>query len=248
MQNRYVGDIGDYGKYGLLRELENSGYKLGISWYLVPDESHNEDGKHISYLYNGQYKQYDSSLFDALLYLVKNNKRNLQEIEQFGIFKNAIFYSEVLRMSSTSSADRAIERLNWHNKALYTLKSCPVIFLDPDNGLEVKSNSSTSAKGNKYVANSELIDYFSLGHTVILYQHRGRESDNTCLKKLHKIKSEYMPDAKMFSLKYSKGTIRHFVFFAQPSYAYKLAEECLSIAEVKWKGFYEFINVEKLII
>ncbi len=37
MQNRYVGDIGDYAKYSLLRALSR-GCKLGVSWYLFPDE------------------------------------------------------------------------------------------------------------------------------------------------------------------------------------------------------------------
>ena len=40
MQNRYVGDIGDFGKYGLLRALCH-GRRLGVAWYLYPDEAHN---------------------------------------------------------------------------------------------------------------------------------------------------------------------------------------------------------------
>ena len=43
MQNRYTGDIGDFAKYGLLRAL-CPGHRLGVAWYLYPDESHNEDG------------------------------------------------------------------------------------------------------------------------------------------------------------------------------------------------------------
>ena len=58
MQNRYVGDIGDFGKYGLLRslcgvsEILNSHHspRLGVVWYLYPDESHDSDGKYTGYL------------------------------------------------------------------------------------------------------------------------------------------------------------------------------------------------------
>lgn len=55
MQNRYVGDIGDFGKYHLLKSLcsgndDKGDLSLGVVWYLVPDENHNEDGKHIRYL------------------------------------------------------------------------------------------------------------------------------------------------------------------------------------------------------
>ena len=48
MQNRYVGDIGDYAKYSLLRALSR-GCKLGVAWYLFPDED-SGDGGHVGYL------------------------------------------------------------------------------------------------------------------------------------------------------------------------------------------------------
>lgn len=41
MKNQYVGDIGDYGKYGLMRFLRDAGVSIGINWYLTPD-----DGRH----------------------------------------------------------------------------------------------------------------------------------------------------------------------------------------------------------
>ncbi|MGN1144419.1 MAG: hypothetical protein ACI4SU_07600 [Anaerovoracaceae bacterium] len=47
MQNRYTGDIGDFGKLGLLRQLSGAGFSIGVNWYLTPDESHNGDGRHI---------------------------------------------------------------------------------------------------------------------------------------------------------------------------------------------------------
>ena len=43
MQNRYVGDIGDYLKLGILRAL-SPGYRLGVAWWLFPDEAHNGMG------------------------------------------------------------------------------------------------------------------------------------------------------------------------------------------------------------
>jgi hypothetical protein len=51
MQDRYSGDVGDFGKFGLLRHILNgSQLKLGINWYLFPNEDHNEDGRFINYL------------------------------------------------------------------------------------------------------------------------------------------------------------------------------------------------------
>lgn len=43
MQDRYTGDIGDFGKLGLLRVLQEQNLLIGVNWYLTPDETHNED-------------------------------------------------------------------------------------------------------------------------------------------------------------------------------------------------------------
>ena len=37
MKSQYIGDIGDYGKYGLLRFLESNGIRLGVNWYMTPE-------------------------------------------------------------------------------------------------------------------------------------------------------------------------------------------------------------------
>lgn len=33
MQDRYAGDIGDFGKFGLLKALLAEGFSLGVNWY-----------------------------------------------------------------------------------------------------------------------------------------------------------------------------------------------------------------------
>ena len=39
MQDNYVGDIGDYGKYGLLRNVTAAGLRLAVNWYRVVQAS-----------------------------------------------------------------------------------------------------------------------------------------------------------------------------------------------------------------
>lgn len=58
--------IGDFGKYGLLRCISKTNLTLGVNWYLAPDESHNADGKHITYLNNNNDRYFDKELFDIL--------------------------------------------------------------------------------------------------------------------------------------------------------------------------------------
>jgi hypothetical protein len=41
MQDAYVGDVGDFGKYGLLNEIHRKSdgkIRLGINWYYVIEE------------------------------------------------------------------------------------------------------------------------------------------------------------------------------------------------------------------
>ena len=42
MKNQYFGDIGDYGKYGLLRWLAGQGLSIAVNWYLTPDNASND--------------------------------------------------------------------------------------------------------------------------------------------------------------------------------------------------------------
>lgn len=50
MKNQYIGDIGDYGKYGLLRFLSEHGIKIGVNWYLSKNDEIVIDGNINNYL------------------------------------------------------------------------------------------------------------------------------------------------------------------------------------------------------
>ena len=45
MQDNYVGDIGDYGKYGLLRAIVSQKLELAVNWYKVWPKKLFEKGK-----------------------------------------------------------------------------------------------------------------------------------------------------------------------------------------------------------
>jgi hypothetical protein len=143
MQNKYVGDIGDYGKYGLLRDLFSSDHKLGIIWYLVPDERHVNDGRYIDYLSKNRFQDCDSELFLILKSIVFGGRRDITAIKQLKIFPaQTVFYSEILTYSNirgntpTGRQKRLELREQWLRGALETATNCDAIFLDPDNGLE----------------------------------------------------------------------------------------------------------------
>ncbi|MDD6263377.1 MAG: hypothetical protein PUA83_09895 [Clostridiales bacterium] len=129
MQDNYIGDIGDYGKYGLLREVCAEEITLSVNWYrVVPGKVGNQDdGKYISYLSQPYlYREYAFDLFDSLKKIVMQEKdRRIERIEQENLFP-AVYFSKPL------GADRKV----WHLQALEQTQNTKAVFLDPDNGLE----------------------------------------------------------------------------------------------------------------
>ena len=98
MQNRYTGDIGDFGKLGLLRVLQLAGLKIGVNWYLTPDEKHNHDGCYVGYLKNESDRICDETLWKELKHIVQDATRKVQALQNDRILK-AVFYSALLDFS-----------------------------------------------------------------------------------------------------------------------------------------------------
>ena len=128
MQDRYVGDVGDFGKYGLLRALCREGLRLGIVWYLNPEEEGNENGRHVRYLQKDtlRLRGCDPELYDRLQDLVfpggldkgaQDAYRKVSEVRTRGIVGNdTSFYEVGLSFSDLPSwptAARKARREEW---------------------------------------------------------------------------------------------------------------------------------------
>jgi hypothetical protein len=96
MQNRYVGDIGDYLKLGILGTL-SPGHRLGVAGWLFPDEGHNQDADHIDYLDRpDRWRPFDPNLFDALARIISSGRREVRALEVANVLPGAIFASDVI--------------------------------------------------------------------------------------------------------------------------------------------------------
>ncbi len=167
MQNRYVGDVGDFGKYGLLKALARDDLRLGVVWYLNPDAESNNDGKRIGYLKSRKLRPCDCVLFDKLEAIVDEDDRNVEAIRRRAILPAGTSFFE----TPLTFRDRAL--YNKHaNKAV---SDADLVFLDPDNGLECRSARPLTKRGQKYVYFEEITPYLESGKSVLVYHHSTRK-------------------------------------------------------------------------
>jgi hypothetical protein len=172
MQDRYAGDVGDYVKLALLRALA-PGMRLGVAWYLYPDEGHNEDGKHIAYLSQpSHWRWLDPELFDQLNQVVKNG-RSVAALERCAVL-NALFSREPLNHRHLHHRDRSAARSTWFDRRMAELDGCDLVFADPDNGLtDDQPKRRSSGKFGKQLPLQEALA-LARGRSAVIYHHNSR--------------------------------------------------------------------------
>ena len=177
MQDRYTGDIGDFVKYGLLRKLSRN-RRLGVAWYLHPDEERNEDGRFVDYLNKpGEWRHLDCQLFDGLKGMVDGKRRCVKAVEQSGLLPDAVFSGDVLRCCSRSTDERSRWRREWFDDVERKLSACDIVFADPDNGLCPDDKFRYARKTDwKRLPLSEALRLCDRGRPAVFYHHNNRTS------------------------------------------------------------------------
>ena len=227
MQDNYIGDIGDYGKYGLLREICVETMSLSVNWYrVIPAKlGKQDDGKYISYLSMPQmYRAYDPVLFDSLHNIVMQEQdRRIERIEQEQLFP-AVYFSKAL----------CADRKAWHCQALEQTQNTSVVFLDPDNGLETVKMYQNGSATEKHVRWEELKDYYARGQNVILYQHRPQmTSKEKCIEGIIQFQRDYLLADHVKMLEFPKYTNRFYFMFLHQNCKPNFDRVCCSMAQ-KW--------------
>ena len=233
MQNRYAGDLGDFGKLGLLRYLQSSGLSIGLNWYLAPNESHNADGRFVQYLNDESLGSCDTELWSGLKRLVCSGQRTVAALENAHLL-DAVYYSNPLPVSGKSRAERDASRVDWHQKALNVLADIDIVCVDPDNGLLVPSAMGTKRE-IKYAKPDELSDYYRQGSSVIYYQHKARVSDAFYIER-HRALSESpdFPGASGLGLKFTKTSLRYYFFIMQPEHEETITKAVSEMLGTAW--------------
>jgi hypothetical protein len=182
VRHNFVNDIGDYAKYALLRALCDNGpmeVRLGVIWYLTEHAAHNGDGRKRAHLSDGGWEELDPELLGAMRQiegrLRGQDDLNLSLIEASGVLPaETAYFSEAVPHAAGTARHRAADRAAWFERARKVVEDCNFIFLDPDNGLEVRSAPVTSPQAGKYASVQEITTLLETGAAVVLYQHGDR--------------------------------------------------------------------------
>ncbi len=254
MQDQYVGDIGDFGKYGLLRALcrprtSLAGISLGVVWYLVPNEDNRNDGRLTGYLKPSQpnraaLHRCDPKLYDCLEGLVNSGQRNVAAIREAAILpRRTVFYEAPLSYDGLPGrGNRTDHRASWLQGALETTKGCDIVFLDPDNGLE--SGTGCFAKlGPKYVYLDDVNRFATQTSGLIIYHHTGRHGtvEMQVALRFEQLRKVIGSDWRLFALRYRRGTSRVYFVLSSLGLHGIIHERISSFLETPWSQHFSLI-------
>ncbi len=185
------------------------------------------DGEFRRYLKNpSRWRSYDPELFDAITRLLANGvDRSVLHAEAWGILPKTTYHHRFLY-------DDAAGRHAYFEEASKRLQNCPLIFFDPDNGLEVVSAGYGSRGSSKFLYWREVESTFSRGHSLIIYQHFPRKARDQFIDDMTKRLRKKLNAPLVDSFRTS-----HVVFFlvAQPKHV-KYFETAHKFIQSNWAG------------
>ena len=269
MQNQYVGDIGDFGKYGLLRHLTGmredpkpiDPLRLGVVWYLFPDEPpkdpnkpDNRDGSLTGYLCDRRdnhekFRNCDTDLYDALHKIVMEEKiHNIAKVQESEILTgNPLYYHQFLPDPREHTRDALKSaREGWLEDALKTTADAKLIFVDPDNGISPKRTRPWHKKGPKYVFMDDLNRFYKRGQSLVIYHHMGRQG--TAEEQINRHAEGLRERLGLFSLpwtlRYRRGTTRFYFIVHHERHRAVLEKRLASFADSPWckRGHFECVT------
>lgn len=228
MQDRYAGDVGDFVKLGLLRAISPV-WQLGVAWYRYPDESHNGDGRHITYLDQPQrYEHLDPVLFSHL----RNITRDARSINSLlPVLEGAISSDESVDSSMIAPRERRDWRTAWFQRVMKRLSTCDLVFADPDNGIIDDAYWRRGrAKFGKQMPLAE-VQELANGRCAVIYHHNTRRRGGHDAEVDHWLGEVRMPGLAVRATAYSPRTF--FVLNPCDEIEARIVEFCQQWADLK---------------
>lgn len=170
MKDQYVGDIGDFEKYSVLRAFQRSvDLPLVVCWMMTDPDATGEGAK-TEYLANPRrYRHLEPHVFDRLEELVSRGSRSTQVVEAAGVLDDATFVRQRLEVGIAS------RRAMFDELARAVDGRPSIVFFDPDIGVAGQNIRKGGKRSSMYLFDDEIGEAFSAGHSLVIYQHFPRE-------------------------------------------------------------------------
>jgi len=227
MKNQYFGDINDFRKYGLLRTLQRaSSLAVGVCWFLTIDDGAG-DGELRNYLKQpGRWRHYDPELYDKLQrFSGAEVQRSVSRANEWELIPGAFYFDRILK-------DHRLARAEYFEAARQLLRNSELLFVDPDNGIEIPSTKLGTSGSSKYVYWTELQAIYSDGQSILVYQHFPRVVRERFVPFIADRLREELRGSTVVAF-----STAHVVFFLvqQPKHAAALARAAREV-EQQWLG------------
>lgn len=224
MRDEYVADVGDFGKYLLLRKLHDlrgGKVRIGVNWYY-----NRKPAGAFDYLLNKKslvYQNLDALLFQELNRIASMRNVLLAEIASGAALpkfpKPFIHYLKHIPYESLTAAARKNDRERWFEESIKHLNEADIIFLDPDNGISPPSKKKTQVGAVKFAFKDEIMQYYDRGKSIIVYQCRPFKSDAEIKTYFDKfVKSVTDSKKDVLILKFKIFRIRYYILIPQPGH------------------------------
>lgn len=233
MKDQYVGDINDFAKYSILRELRGaSRLRLVVAWMLTHADGTTE-GSQTRYLAErARYRHLDPHVFDRLNELVTSGNRSVAAVEQAGVLDPAAFVARRIE-------DHLASRLAFLREVSTVATEPSLVFFDPDIGIAPPSVRPGRRRSAMYVFPEELVETHARGHSVVVYQHFARRQRAALLEEGLSVIARPTPDAGAFALWSSRVA---FLVFPSAKHGAKLAAAAKAFAQ-RWHPHISFTLV-----
>ncbi len=252
MQDRYVGDVGDFGKYGLLRWLSRAdehgpALRLGVLWYRVirGEKPSSGDGGHTEYIFQPSpqerlLRECDPDLFEKMRNLVVS-ERTVEAVETSAVLPaDTLFFSTPLDFDGTPIGKRRSKRQSWCDSGLSRVARADVVFADPDNGLEIATCDRLSLKGPKYTYYDDIYPCWKRGQSLVIYQHISRtyrgcraSAREQITQRRHELRSR-LPGADPVAIRFRRRSSRVYFVVAQPRHNSTLRTRAEAFLASSW--------------
>lgn len=221
MQDRYVGDIGDFGKYALLKSLAQEPVVLGIVWYLTNAQSGSGDGGFTQYLSSPEAAndlgKCDLELLSSLKKIVGSDDRRVARVREACVLPpKTLFYEDRLDFVGVPPRERSGMRRGWFEKGLKQVEEANLIFLDPDNGISLNEKKKCLKTGPKHVFLDEVRQFLDRGQSLVVYCHQDRRKGGLTEEVRQGIKlfREESPIHQAWAFTYHRRSVR--IYFVVP--------------------------------